>query len=81
MGVVYHKIPKSLFFGYRRHSKANSYVFVAEPEKAIIDGIYLNVYGKKDIEEFMPKLNHSRLLELAEGFNDKGIKKIRLMIR
>jgi hypothetical protein len=78
---VYHKIPKALFFGYKRHSKANSYIFVAEPEKAVIDGIYLNVYGKKEVKELMPKLNRSRLLELAEEFDGRGSKKIRSMIR
>ncbi|MDE1811060.1 MAG: hypothetical protein KGH66_03395, partial [Candidatus Micrarchaeota archaeon] len=49
IGVTYHKIPEGLFFGYKRHSKAGSYVFVAESEKAVIDGIYLDLYGKKDL--------------------------------
>ncbi len=81
IGAVYHKIPKGLFFGYRRHSKANSYVFVAEPEKAVIDGIYLNLYGRKDLEELMSRLNRSRLLELAKGFDGRGSKKIVSMIK
>ncbi len=81
IGAVYHKVSESLFFGYKRYSKANSYVFVAEPEKAIIDGIYLNLYGKKELEEFMPKLDRSRLLQLAEEFKGRGSKKIKSMIK
>jgi len=81
IGAVYHKISEGLFFGYKRYSKANSYVFVAEPEKAVIDGIYLNLYGKKELEEFMPKLNRSRLLQLTKEFNGRGSKKIRSMIK
>ena len=30
ISAVYHKIPEGLFYGYERHNKANSYVFVAE---------------------------------------------------
>ena len=81
VGVMYHKIPKKLFFGYKRHGKASSYVFVAEPEKAVIDGIYLNLYGKKELKELMPRLDRSRLLALAKEFDGRGSKKIRLMIK
>lgn len=81
MKIIYHKIPSELFFGYKRHAKSGSYVFVAEPEKAVIDGIYLNKYGKTELKELMPKLNHSRLKALANGFNGRGSKKIKAMIR
>lgn len=81
INTVYHKIPRNLFFGYKRHSKAGSYVFVAEPEKAIIDGIYLNLYGKKDMDELLPRVNRIRLLELSARFNGRGVKKIRAMIK
>lgn len=80
LGITYHKIPRNLLFGYKRHNRSNSYVFVAEPEKAIIDGIYLNVYSKKDLEEFTPKLSRSRLLEFVKEFDGRGSKKIRSMI-
>ncbi|MDE1868658.1 MAG: hypothetical protein KGH60_01695 [Candidatus Micrarchaeota archaeon] len=81
IGAVYHKIPKGLFFGYKRHSKAGSYVFVAEPEKAVIDGIYLNVYQDKDVEELIARLSRPRLLALALAFDGRGSKKIRSMIK
>ena len=79
--AVYHKIPKDLFFGYERHSKTSSYVFVAEPEKAIIDGIYLNLYGREDLNELLPKVNRTRLLELSKRFSGRGVKKIMAMIK
>ncbi len=81
MGIIYHKIPERLLFGYQRHAKSGSYIFVAEPEKAVIDGIYLNKYGKTELEELMPKLNHRRLNELSKGFNGRGSKKIKAMIQ
>jgi predicted transcriptional regulator of viral defense system len=81
IGAVYHKIAEGLFFGYKRHNKANSYVFVAEPEKAIIDGIYLNLYGRGDLDELMPKVNHLKLLELANRFDGRGSRKIRAVIK
>ncbi len=77
IGALYHKIPEGLLFGYKRHSRAGSYVFVAEPEKAVIDGLYLNVYGKKELEELVPGLDRSRLAELAEEFGGRGSKRIR----
>ncbi len=80
LGITYHKIPNALFFGYKRHSKSNSYVFVAEPEKAIVDGIYLNVYDKKVVKGLMHKLDQERILELAKGFSGHGSKKINSVI-
>ena len=80
IGAVFHKIPSSLFFGYKRQIKGGSYVFVAESEKAVIDGIYLNLYSKKDLRELMPKLNRRKLIEFAERFDDRGSKKMRSMV-
>ena len=80
MGITYHKIPKRLFFGYQRHTKSGSYVFVAEPEKAVIDGIYLGKYSKTELKELVPKLNRIRLKALAKDFSGRGSKKIKAMI-
>ena len=80
LGIIYHKIPEKLFFGYQRHTKSGSYVFVAEPEKAVVDGIYLNKYGKKELKELMPKLNPVRLKALAKEFDGRGSRKINAVI-
>jgi len=79
LNIIYHKIPKELFFGYKRYNMADSYVFVAEPEKAIIDGLYLNRYSEIDISEHK-KLNFSKYAEILKKFNGKGNKKLKKMI-
>ncbi len=80
--IFYHKIPGTLFFGYKKYQKSGSYVFVAEPEKAIIDGLYLNTYSRKEIDEYIPYLDGKRLGELGAIFSGNwGSKKISEMIR
>ena len=76
LGIRYHKIPKGLFFGYKRHGRGRSYLFVAEPAKALIDGLYLNIYSKKEAMEYMGKLDPSRLESLTGQFKGRGSKKI-----
>ncbi len=39
-GIRYRRVVPRLFFGYRRVDRAGSYVFVALPEKALLDMIY-----------------------------------------
>jgi len=80
LSIVYHKIPGSLFFGYKRHKKSNSYIFVAEPAKAIIDGLYLGIYSLEDIEEYADSVGVKRLKELAASYDGHGSKKIRGLI-
>jgi len=80
-GIFYHKISRALFFGYKKHQKSNSYVFVAEAEKAIIDGLYLDIYAGKDLDEYLPYLNAKRLRELKDGFlGHWGSRKLERMI-
>jgi len=40
LGIVYRRVKPSLFFGYERVERAGSYVFVATPEKALLDAVY-----------------------------------------
>ncbi len=81
LGLVYHKIPTSLFYGYRKHKKGNSYIFVAEPEKALIDGLYLGVFSEKDLQRFEGNMKKEKLREFASRFKGKGSKKLRKMIK
>lgn len=76
LGILYHKIPPCLFFGYQRVDKSGSYMLVADPEKALVDGVYLNIYSDRDVEEFIPKVNASRLKTLSRGFKGRGGKKL-----
>ncbi len=68
VGIFYHKIPGALFFGYKRLQKSGSYVLMAEPEKAVVDGLYLNIYSKKDLYEYLPRLNGNRIRQLMASF-------------
>ena len=80
LGLSYHKVPPALFGGYRKHAKGLSYVFVAEPEKAVIDGLYLHVYSEKNLGEWREKLDAGKLLAFAKRFRGKGAKRLRRVV-
>jgi predicted transcriptional regulator of viral defense system len=75
-GIVYHKIPPSLFYGYIKYGKGNSYIFVAEPEKALIDSVYLNAISQNQARELLNKMNRKRLEDFVKRYNGRGRKKI-----
>ncbi|MCL5008563.1 MAG: hypothetical protein M1156_01580, partial [Candidatus Marsarchaeota archaeon] len=80
--IRYHKISTGLFFGYERLQKGDSYVFVATPEKALIDGVYLNIYSAGDIEEDLHKgsIDIGKLRTLLGRFHGRGSKKLSKVI-
>ncbi len=80
LGIVYHKIPGSLLYGFRKHSKGKSYVMVAEPEKAVLDALYLNIFSEKNLQEISKKISMRRLEKLLKKFNGRGKKKLERMI-
>lgn len=80
LGIVYHKIPPRLLFGYKKYRKAGSYIFVAEPEKALLDGIYLNVFRKGMVAELIKKMDRKKLEKYAAAFTGRGAKKARVMV-
>jgi predicted transcriptional regulator of viral defense system len=83
LGIRYHKIPESLFFGYLREPRGNNYVFVAEAEKAILDGVYLNRYSKQELTDElkqMKPINIIRLMAFLSQFKGRGSKKMRKVI-
>lgn len=80
LGIVYHKIPSRLLFGYKKYRKAGSYIFVAEPEKALLDGIYLNAFKKGMVKELMEKMDKKKLSEYAAALKGRGAKKARRMV-
>ena len=75
-GIAYHKIPPSLFYGYNRIERGQNYAFIAEPEKALIDGIYIGVYTKEKLSEYSSKMSKKRLLELASMYKGYGSRNI-----
>ncbi len=82
LGIRYHKIATDLFFGYERLQKGNSYVFVATPEKALIDGVYLNIYSAGDIDEYLHRggVDIGKLRTLLGRFHGRGSKKLSKVI-
>ncbi len=76
LGLVYHKIPSQLFFGFRKHLKGRSYVMVAEPEKAVLDALYLNVFSENDLRELRGKIGAEKLRSVAKKFSGRGSKKL-----
>ena len=80
IGVVYHKIPGSLLYGFKRHVKGKSYVMIAGPEKAVLDGLYLNIFSEKDLCEFRQKINMQKLRLLSKKFRGRGCKKLARLV-
>ena len=78
--INYHKIPPSLFFGFEKIGRENSYFFIAGKEKALIDGIYLNILPKNVIGEIKEKLDIEKLKEHIEKFKGKGRKKLERLL-
>ncbi len=80
LGIRYHKIPGAMLSGFKREGKGSSYIFLAEAEKAFIDGIYLNIYSEKTIAEHLDAVNVQRMHEIADGLNVRGAERIKKVI-
>ncbi|ARD84735.1 hypothetical protein FAD_0835 [Ferroplasma acidiphilum] len=76
LGISYHKIKPELFFGYKRYNYNNSYIFVANPDKAVFDGLYLNIFSENDINEFKNNIDFSDLIRNLKNIKIRKIKKI-----
>lgn len=76
LGIVYRKIPASLFYGYEKHQKDSSYFFMADPEKALVDGVYLNVFPRKLVSELRQKSDSVKLAAYVARFRGNGRKKL-----
>lgn len=81
LGLVYHRIPPSFFYGYERHSKAESYILIADPEKALLDSIYFSCIPKSTIKEILEKVDHEKLESYVNRFNRRGRKKLERWIK
>ncbi|OGC07353.1 hypothetical protein A2230_09005 [candidate division WOR-1 bacterium RIFOXYA2_FULL_36_21] len=82
---IYHNIKRSLFFGYvSMQGKSESYL-VAEPEKAILDFLYLrksSIKIKEDISSFRfnfkeikEKTDFTKFKKYLKSFNNKKFEK------
>jgi len=80
LGIVYHKIPGSLLYGFKKHPKGKSYVMIAEPEKAVLDALYLNIFSEKNLKELSKQISTQKLKALLKKFTGRGKKKLQKMI-
>ena len=81
----YRHLKKELFFGYRKISENGRIYLIAEPEKALLDYLYLNspkIKTPEDIEELrfneieIEKLDKTKLLKYAKIANSKNLEKL-----
>ena len=81
LGIEYHKIPGTLFFGYEKQRRGNSYAFVAVPEKALIDGLYLGIYNEERATELaVHGLDLSKAIGMLGKFKGKGSIRLKRVI-
>lgn len=72
----YKKIKKECFKGYTSLKYKNSYILIAEPEKALADYLYLVALGKKQMmyERInLDKIQKNKLIAYAQLFNKRKI--------
>jgi len=73
--VVYRQIKKELFFGFEMRGN----IYVAEPEKALLDLVYMSTFGKASlpVEEMdFDSISLKRILEYAERFPPRVKKRL-----
>ncbi|MEW5758665.1 MAG: hypothetical protein AB1755_04245 [Candidatus Omnitrophota bacterium] len=72
---IYHRIKKSYFHGYEPKIINNLTVYMAEPEKALIDYLYFVDLKKKNmnIRINTAPLSYKKLLAMAKSFNRKNL--------
>ncbi len=84
---IYQHLKTNLFFGFTEMKDENGFpVFIAEPEKAILDFIYLNLQDFKGKEEDIFSLSYrfqnleilkkKRLIEFARKFDNKAVMEV-----
>jgi predicted transcriptional regulator of viral defense system len=76
---IYRNIKPSLFFGYKVIETKNSKYLLAEPEKALLDYLYLNNISENAFDEMRVNkeaIDKNKLLMYAEEFNSKKIKNL-----
>ncbi len=61
LGISYHKVPPSLMFGFQQYASDKTYYWLADPEKALLDALYLNRFSESWVKEILPKLNRKKL--------------------
>lgn len=71
----YYHIQPNLFFGYCKQKRANSYIFIAEPEKAFLDGLYLNKINPEIFEDIRDKLDLKKIKKMLKLYKNNKNKR------
>ncbi|MEK6970262.1 MAG: hypothetical protein AABW68_01045, partial [archaeon] len=61
LGISYHKISPSLMFGFTSYDSDKTYYWLADPEKALLDTLYLNQITDSWATDIMPNLNRNKV--------------------
>lgn len=73
---TYKHVNPKLFFGYNREKYDGTYIFIAEPEKAVLDMIYLDRVPYNLFDDFLDKLDEKKLKKYINKY--KNIKNNRI---
>lgn len=71
IGIRYHKIPPKLMFGFKQYDSGHSYYWLADPEKALLDALYLNQFSAEWAKEILPKLNKKKFNAYLKRFPNR----------
>ena len=75
LGIIYHKVKPSIFFGFKRKRKGDSYIHIATPEKALFDALYLNQMSQEEAEEIIELLNIKEFEKIVKRARIRKIKR------
>lgn len=71
--IIFRRMKTEMMFGY--HKESNGNIFIADPEKAIVDSIYLNDVDELDHSTLdrPARINIDKLVSYAERTNDVSV--------
>jgi len=88
---IYRHVKKDMFFGYQKIKRRQQIYLIAEPEKALIDYLYLNsakIKNEHDVEELrlnkftLKELDKNKIKRICQRINSKSLDKtINLCLR
>lgn len=77
---LYYKMNPKLFFGFKKIRSNGSWLFVAKPEKALIDGIYLKRMSEELVKELIPKIEKATLKSFIFELKKSKVKRTKRVI-
>ncbi|MCX6803876.1 MAG: hypothetical protein NTY48_04885 [Candidatus Diapherotrites archaeon] len=81
LGIIYRKIPKELFYGFKKERKSTSYIMLADAEKALIDSIILNKIPQSFVDELLPEMDKNKIIEYADKYSGRGKSKLKRWLK